>query len=334
MKFIGKTTSCIIAAALCMAAASCRTTGGKDSTADKTTDKAIKEPAKFDSDSAYAYVAHQVEMGPRIPGTRANAQCAEYIRTELLRHGADTVTEQRATVTAYNGDRLPINNIMGSFNPAVKSKILLVAHYDTRPWADSDPEQTPEPVPGANDGASGVGVLLEIARHISENKPDIGVDMLFVDAEDYGQSSGFSTHDETWALGTQYWTEHMPYTNGNMPRYAILLDMVGGIDAKFHREYFSNKYARNIVDKVWSIAARSGYGSRFVNLDGGAVIDDHVYINRAGIPAINIIESKNEVTKSFAPTWHTVDDNMDNIDRASLKAAGQTVLNVIYNEKP
>lgn len=333
MKGIGKAT-CIIAATLCVAAVSCRTTGNGDTQTEKMSGSVIKSPATFDSDSAYAYVARQVAMGPRIPGTRANAECAEYIRTELMRHGADTVTEQRATVTAYNGDRLPINNLMGRFNTEAPARILLVAHYDTRPWADSDSEQINhlEPVPGANDGASGVGVILEIARHLSVNKPAIGVDMLLVDAEDYGQSSGFSNHDETWALGTQYWTEHMPYTQDNMPRYAILLDMVGGIDAKFHREYFSNNYARNIVDKVWGIAARSGYSDRFVNLDGGAVVDDHLYLNRAGIPAIDIVESKNEVTKSFSPTWHTVDDNMDNIDRSSLKAAGQTVLNVIYNE--
>lgn len=335
MKGIGKVSS-IIVAALCVTIMSCRTTGAKDSTADKTVNETISSPAKFDSDSAYAYVAHQVGLGPRIPGTQANADCARYIRTELLRHGADTVTEQRATVTAYNGDRLPINNILGSFNPQAPSRILLVAHYDTRPWADNDPEQTNHiaPVPGANDGASGVAVILEIARQLSAAPPKIGVDMLLVDAEDYGQSAGFSNHDETWALGTQYWVEHMPYTQENMPRYAILLDMVGGIDAKFHREYFSNNYARHIVDKVWSIAARSGYGDRFVNLDGGSIIDDHVYLNRAGIPAINIIESKNDLTKSFSPTWHTVDDDLDNIDRSSLKAAGQTVLNVIYNEKP
>ena len=335
MKGIGKVTS-IIAVALCVATASCHSTGSKDATADKTVKGALKTPAKFDSDSAYAYVAHQVGLGPRIPGTQANKECAEYIRTELLRHGADTVTEQRTTVTAYNGDRLPINNLLGSFNREAPTRILLVAHYDTRPWADNDPEQINhlEPVPGANDGASGVGVILEIARQLSLSRPEIGVDMLLVDAEDYGQSSGFSNHDETWALGTQYLVEHMPYSQDNMPRYAILLDMVGGMDAKFHREYFSNNYARNVVDKVWGIAARSGFGDRFLNVDGGAVIDDHVYLNRAGIPAIDIIESKNEVTKSFSPTWHTVDDDLDNIDRSSLKAAGQTVLNVIYNEKP
>lgn len=335
MKAINK-IFCIIAVAFCIATMSCRSTGSKDTTDNKDKTGTIKVPAKFDSDSAYAYVAHQVAMGPRIPGTPANAECARYIRSELMRHGADTVTEQHATVTAYTGERLPINNILGSFNRNTTSRILLVAHYDTRPWADNDPEQTNhmEPVPGANDGASGVGVLLEIARQLAATRPEIGVDLLFVDAEDYGESAGFSNHDETWALGTQYWVEHMPYRQDNMPRYAILLDMVGGIDAKFHREYFSNTYARDIVDKVWSIASRSGYSNRFVNLDGGSIIDDHVYINRAGIPAINIIESKNEATKSFAPTWHTVKDDMNNIDRSSLKAAGQTVLNVIYNEKP
>lgn len=323
-------------AAALLIAVGCRTTGSGDAKGDDTTEKnTIKEAATFDSDSAYAYVARQVAMGPRVPGSPANAECARYIVRELTRHGADTVTEQRASVTAYNGDVLPINNIMGRFNTEAPTRLLLLAHYDTRPWADSDPDQAnhASPVPGANDGGSGVGVLLEIARQISKTQPKVGVDMLFVDAEDYGQESGFSNHDETWALGTQYWIEHMPYAQDALPRYAILLDMVGGIDAKFHREYFSNNSARNIVDKVWGIAARSGYGSRFVNLDGGAVVDDHVYINKAGIPAIDIIESKNDVTKSFSPTWHTINDDLDNIDRASLKAAGQTVLNVIYSEK-
>lgn len=334
MNRIGKATFIIVAALLITVG--CRTAGSKDSNESNPAEKnKIKETAIFDSDSAYAYIARQVTMGPRVPGTQANAECARFIVSELTRHGADTVTQQRASVTAFNGDVLPINNIMGRFNSKAPSRLLLLAHYDTRPWADSDPDQANHltPVPGANDGASGVSVLLEIARQIAMTQPAVGVDLLFVDAEDYGQESGFSNHDETWALGTQYWIEHMPYDPDALPRYAILLDMVGGIDAKFHREYFSNNNARNIVDKVWGIAARSGYGSRFVNLDGGAVVDDHVYINRAGIPAIDIIESKNDVTKTFSPTWHTVNDNLDNIDRSSLKAAGQTVLNVIYSEK-
>lgn len=305
-------------------------------TSDEDNQTPIKSAVKFNSDSAYSYVAKQVEFGPRVAGSDANEACSQYIVNELRRHGADSIREQRGTVKAYTGDRLPINNIMAAYNPAAKSRILLLAHYDTRPWADGNPAQADYsvPIPGANDGGSGVGVMLEIARQLSTNTPPVGVDLLFVDAEDYGQLSGFSNHDESWALGTQYWAENMPYAQDSLPRYAILLDMVGGIDAKFHREYFSNNHARDIVDRVWSVAQRSGYGHRFINVDGGAVVDDHVYINKAGIPAINIIESKNEVTKSFPPTWHTLEDNMDNIDRGSLKAAGQTVLNVIFNEKP
>ncbi len=326
----------ILAPIFISAMSSCNGCSGSNNSDADAQASAIKTSVKFDSDSAYSYLATQVNFGPRIPGSEANEACSQYIVSELRRHGADSIREQRAEVKAYNGDRLPINNVMGAFNPAAKSRILLVAHYDTRPWADGNPAQAryEEPVPGANDGASGVAVMLEIARQLSAKAPQVGVDMLFVDAEDYGQLSGFSNHDETWALGTQYWTAHMPYAQDSLPRYAILLDMVGGIDAKFHREYFSNNNARDIVDKVWSIANRSGYGHKFINLDGGAVVDDHVFISKVGIPAIDIIESKNEVTKSFAPTWHTVEDNLDNIDRSSLKAAGQTVLNVIYNEKP
>ncbi|MDE6394142.1 MAG: M28 family peptidase [Duncaniella sp.] len=335
MRNIGKALSTLLLTpAFMMMMTGCGCSGSNKSDEDNQTP--IKSVVKFNSDSAYSYVAKQVEFGPRVSGTEANEACSQYIVNELRRHGADSIREQRGTVKAYTGDRLPINNIMAAYNPAAKSRILLLAHYDTRPWSDGNPAQADysTPIPGANDGGSGVGVLLEIARLLNIHKPPIGVDLLFVDAEDYGQLSGFSNHDESWALGTQYWAQHMPYAQDSLPRYAILLDMVGGIDAKFHREYFSNNNARDVVDRVWSVAQRSGYGHRFINVDGGAVVDDHVYVNKAGIPAINIIESKNEVTKSFPPTWHTLNDNMDNIDRGSLKAAGQTVINVIFNEKP
>lgn len=312
----------------------CSSFGSKDSGAQEAPE--INSPVRFKSDSAFYYLARQMAFDPRVPGSQASDECAQFIVSELQRHGADSVFVQEGTVVAYDGERLPIKNIMGSFNKDARSRILLVAHYDSRPWADSDPNQDNriKPVPGANDGASGVAVLLEVARNLGQHKPAVGVDLLMVDAEDYGQSSGFSNHDETWALGTQYWVKNMPYAPDSLPKYAILLDMVGGVDAKFHREYYSNRYAPALVDKVWGIADRSGFGDRFINLDGGAVIDDHVYLNKAGIPAVDIIESKNDMTKSFPPTWHTLEDDMDNIDRSSLKAAGQVVLNVIYNEKP
>lgn len=294
----------------------------------------VEAVADFNSDSAYEYVRRQVAFGPRVSGSAAAAECAGWLESELARHGATDVRLQRGVVTAFNGDRLEIANVMGAYNAEARDRVLLVAHYDSRPWADADDreELRMRPVPGANDGASGVGVILEIARLLGQRAPRVGVDVLFVDAEDYGQSSGFSTHDESWALGTQYWAVNMPYAEDSLPRYALLLDMVGGLGAKFHREYFSNQAAPDVVDRVWSIAERSGYGSRFVNVEGGAVVDDHIYLNRAGIRAIDIIESKNDATRSFNPTWHTANDNMSNIDRSTLKVVGQTVLNVIYNE--
>ena len=294
----------------------------------------LKRPASFNRDSAYSYIRRQVAFGPRVSGTEGNRLCRDYIVSELNRHGAKNVSVQTGEVKAFNGDRLPIGNIMGSYKPEAKDRILILAHYDTRPWADSDmnEENRIKPVLGANDGASGVAVILEIARQLNQIEPPIGVDLLLVDAEDYGQASGFSTHDSTWCLGTQYWIENMPYATDSLPRYAVLLDMVGGVDAKFHREYFSDSDAPKLVDKVWSMAERSGFGDRFINKSGGAVVDDHIFLNKAGIESINIIESKNDATGSFAPTWHTVDDNLDNIDPSSLHAAGQTVLNLIYNE--
>lgn len=302
---------------------------------DTTATGNIIQPSEFDSDSAFAFIRRQVEFGPRVSGTPGNKLCRQYIVSELERHGADTVTVQEAEVTVFTGEKLPIANIMGSYQPDMKDRILLLAHYDTRPWADSDnyEENRHLPVLGANDGASGVAVLLEVARLLNEKHAPVGVDLLFVDAEDYGQISGFSTHDDSWCLGTQYWAEHIPYAPDSLPRYAILLDMVGGLGAQFHREYFSDEEAPGIVDKVWAMARNSGFSDRFINQKGGAVVDDHIFINKAGIPAIDIIESKNASTGTFPPTWHTVNDNLENIDRSSLKAVGQTVINLIHNEK-
>ena len=292
----------------------------------------IEPRQHFDSDSAYHYVKTQVAMGPRVAGTDGARQCSDYIVSELKRHGAANVSVQEGNVEAWNGDNLALRNVMGSFNPEAKDRVLLVAHYDTRPWADSDEteENRSQPIPGANDGASGVGVLLEIARLLGQQAAPVGVDLLFVDGEDYGKSSGFSQHENSWCLGTQYWVDHMPYRPNELPRYGILLDMVGGTDAKFHREFLSDREAPELVSEVWAMAEKSGYGDRFINKPGGAVVDDHLFLCRAGIPTVDIIESKNDETKSFPPTWHTMSDDMRNIDRSSLKAVGQTVTNMLY----
>lgn len=290
----------------------------------------------FNSDSAYRFVAEQVAFGPRNPNSEGHKACGNYLVDKLRSYNPDTIIIQESIVTAYNGDRLDMKNIIARYNLASPNRVLLVAHWDTRPWADMEGniERRQEPILGANDGASGVGVLLEIARNLDMKLPECGVDILFVDDEDYGNSTGFANNDDTWCLGTQYWVKNMPYTTGDRkPAFGILLDMVGGKDAVFHREYNSHLNARAATVKVWSEARMLGFDSTFINKVGGTVVDDHIFLTEAGIPTTNIIENMNPHTLNFPPTWHTHDDNLDNISKESLDAVGKTVLNVIYKEK-
>jgi hypothetical protein len=317
--------------------------GSGSAKADNSADDAaaaVQAPT-FNADSAYACVKAQTDMGPRTPQSAAHAQCQAWMVAKLRAAGADTVIEQRATVTDYYGKKLPINNIFAQYNRAAKKRILLLAHYDTRPWADEDADASKHstPIDGANDGASGVGVLIEIARTLgSNNMPAVGVDILMVDAEDSGISAPDDASDDeqakaelSWCLGTQYFVQHMPYNAANAPSQAILLDMVGGKDAVFKHEYFSYQAARSVAQKVWQTAADAGYASRFVDTIGGAVTDDHLHIIGAGIPAIDIIEIGHPQTGTFNPTWHTTADTIDNIDANTLMAVGQTLINYIYS---
>lgn len=293
----------------------------------------------FNADSAYNHIAKQVSFGPRVPGSNGHAACRDYIIDRLKSCGVDSLLVQHTVVEAWNGDKLPIYNIIAGFNTnkATPHRILLIAHWDTRPWADAEDNATDreQAIDGANDGASGVGVLLEIARNLGLRRPSVGVDLLFVDAEDYGRSDGFEDHSDTWCLGSQYWVNNMvPYRKDNKPIYGILLDMVGGRDARFHYEYFSQANAPTPTAKVWAEAELLGYSDIFVRKIGGAITDDHIVITRAGIPTTDIIETINPQTQSFNPTWHTLDDNLGNIDKNTLRAVGETVLNVIYKEKP
>lgn len=290
----------------------------------------------FQSDSAYAHVARQVSFGPRVPGTPAHAACADWMVEKLKGYGA-SVIQQQATVKAYNGKELPLRNIIASFNPEVKERILLLAHYDTRPIADKDAERPHEPILGANDGGSGVGILLELARHLGAKNHGPGVDLLLTDVEDYGQPNGSFQLDErtidTWALGSQYFAKN-PHVAGYTARFGILLDMCGAKDARFYREAISMQFAAGIVAKVWRTAEAIGHGDRFVQETKHFVgTDDHLPINqRLRIPTIDIIEF-NEGTNAFHPSWHTHDDDMDVIDPATLKAVGQTVLEVVWKER-
>lgn len=302
-----------------LALAGCANKKGAMSAVDAVIEKAT---VTFDADSAYAYVARQVAFGPRVPDTEAHRLCGGWLVSELRRHGA-VVVEQHAELQAFDGTRLKALNILGRYNPEADTRLLLLAHWDCRPWADQDPDPAKRtmPVDGANDGASGVGVILEIARQLSLQAPEKGVDMLFVDAEDWG-TEGI---EESWAMGARYFMENPP-VEGIIADEAILLDMVGGKGAVFCREYFSEQAAPRLASALWSTAASLGHGDIFLNRFGGAVTDDHVQLIAHGIPTVDIIEYHSGEETGFNPHWHTTTDNLDNIDPATLKAVGETVL--------
>ena len=289
----------------------------------------------FDADSAYSYVAAQVAFGPRVPNSKAHEACAAYLAAELERHGAK-IYIQKAVVTAYNGDKLNAKNIIGAFNPDKTRRIMLFAHWDSRPYADHDADEANhhKPIDGADDGGSGVGVLLEIARQIGMNAPDIGIDIIFFDAEDYGMPVFLNEfHQDDYCLGSQFWAKN-PHIPNYKAEYGILLDMVGSRGATFYKEGLSVRYASQYVEKVWAAARNLGYGKYFINANGGSVIDDHMYvIEGRRIPCIDIInlDPKNE-KHGFGAHWHTMNDNMSIIDKETLKAVGQTVLEVVYND--
>lgn len=324
----------ILAACLC-ACGSSPAGNGSEAAAESATRQDQAEWPAFNADSAYAFVGAQVAMGPRVPGTPAHIRCRDYIIDKMKSYGADTVILQSDHVVAFNGDRLPMHNILARFNTAAPRRILIAAHYDTRPWADSDASESnhSKPIDGANDGASGVGVALELARNLAITAPGIGVDFLLTDVEDYGTSdTSGNDEDSSWALGAQYFAANSPYTPSDRPAYGILLDMVGGRDARFYREYFSERGARWVNSKVWQAANAEGI-TRFINDVRGAITDDHLFITQAGIPCIDIIECANPQTGAFPPTWHTLSDNMESIDAATLGDVGKTLMRVIYTEQ-
>lgn len=323
-----------VSAAAMFVCFSCNTGNGKGATTGQTEEKTVIKAPDFNADSAYQYVKAQVDFGPRVPNTAEHVACGNYLAKKLEEYGAK-VTNQYADLTAYDGKILKARNIIGAYKPDLKKRVALFAHWDTRPWADKDKDEANHhtPILGANDGASGVGVLLEIARQINLQEPTIGIDIIFFDAEDGGTPDFYEgRHEETsWCLGSQYWSR-IPHVQGYNARFGILLDMVGGKGATFYREAASMKYAKSIVNKVWKKAKEIGYETYFINEDGGGVTDDHVFVNQiARIPTIDIVPMDED--SSFFPHWHTIGDTMDVIDKSTLKAVGQTVMEVIYNEK-
>ncbi|THH37943.1 M28 family peptidase [Neolewinella litorea] len=315
---------------ICLITASCTNDAGPpvQDIAPAPAPREAKPVPKFDRDSAYAYVEKQVNFGPRVVNTESHRQTKEWLIKKLEEFGAE-VRIQDFAAEAYDGTTLNATNIIGRYAPEREDRILLAAHWDTRPVADSPLEDDPNAVVnGADDGASGVGVLLEIARQLGMSDPGIGVDIVLLDAEDYGQANGGNRN--SWGLGAQYFAKNVPAPK---PRFGILLDMVGARDANFAVEGYSEKYAPEIVGKVWRLANSMGYGSYFVNERGGAITDDHFFLNTmAGIPTIDIINQRKDTDSGFVPHWHTGDDNMDVIDKRTLRAAGQVVLATVFRE--
>jgi len=315
------------------ALASCGQFGRSAESNGKKVKKTVAIP-DFNQDSAYAYTAAQVAFGSRVPGTPAHAACAQWI-IHKLRSFADTVYVQKFKARTYDGVLRSGENIIGSFYPDYQNRVLLMAHWDSRPFADHDPNKANwnKPIMAANDGASGVGVLLEMARQFHLHHPDVGVDIVFFDLEDWGPPAYLHLQgkENSWALGAQYWAKH-PQVPGYSATFGILLDMVGAKNATFLKEYYSRQYARYYVKLIWKTAAGLGYDNYFPNRDGYPIDDDHLYVNQiAGIPSVDIIQlDPNSPNGTFWRYWHTTGDTMDKIDKQTLKAVGQVLLTVIY----
>ncbi len=293
--------------------------------------KTVKIPA-FAADSAYAFIEKQLAFGPRVPGTEEHKACKDWLVSTLSGYGADVI-EQEFIANIYTGDRWQSYNIIGQINPKVQKRIILAAHWDTRMIAeeDKDAKRKDEPILGADDGGSGVGVLLEIARLLHENPiNDLGVDIILFDAEDQGKR-GPEEPSTNWCLGSQHWSKNK-HKNGYRAQYGILLDMVGGKNPKFGKEQFSKAYAGVLQEKIWTMAAAMGYSNMFSNENSGAITDDHYFVNTiAGIPMIDIINHDVNGT-GFASHWHTHGDDMSAIDKRTLKSVGQVVTAAIYKE--
>ena len=333
-----------VSAFFLLTAGACRTKQSQSDTTQTTEQPATVSAPAFNADSAYAYVDQQVKFGPRVPNTPAHVRTADYLAAKFKQFGCD-VTVQSFIATTWDGKKINARNIIGSINPKAGKRIFISSHWDSRPIADSDsiPANRTKPVPAANDGASGVAVMLELARTIQQaaTKPTIGIDFICFDVEDLGdgEKAGKDFEKESgdvdyvgYGLGSRYWSK-TPHKSGYTAYYGILLDMVGAKGATFPKEGFSTQMAPTIVNNVWQTASRLGYSQYFIDMPAGQITDDHVAPNFiAKIPTIDIIQL-NTITGGFFEAHHTIADDMRYIDRGTLKAVGQTLLQVLYNEQ-
>ena len=302
---------------------------------DEPTNTTLSTPAKarikipkFNQDTAFAFIEKQLSFGYRIPGTPESIACKDWMVAKLESYGAEVI-EQKFKASFMDRKDVPSTNVIAIFNPDHKNRVLLCAHWDTRLIAEKDPDESKreQPILGADDGASGVAALLEIARVIKNSPIDLGIDLVFFDAEDNGKDD-----ERSWCLGSQYWSQN-PHKKNYKAEFGILLDMVGAKGAQFTKEGWSQYYAKDIHDKIWKLAQAMGNGDRFYNESTGRITDDHKYVNEyLGIPTIDIINRQypNKNGHGFGDYHHTHDDNIDVIDKRTLKVVGQVVTAVIY----
>ena len=300
--------------------------------------QAVATRPSFSSDSAYAYIERQMAFGPRVPNSNAHMQCAVWLIEQLKAFGAE-VELQKGFMPDYKGDNQQIYNIIGHFTPVqrdsashVSARILLGAHYDTRPWCDEEDDYSDRfyNVPGANDGASGVGVLLEVARQLGQKDSlKTPVDIIFFDCEDMGTPRVYTgaEREDTWCLGSQLWATNYAKNQTAVYSFGIILDMVGAPDAVFPLEMYSTQYASNYQHQIWRAAEQLGYGAMFSKQQSYPITDDHYYINYiAGIPCVDVIHYDIRNATVFPHWWHTRNDNMDNISKSTLQAVGEVVM--------
>lgn len=320
--------------------------GPKDSGQKPAVEKPLVQAPPFSADSAFQFVKDQVSFGPRIPNSPAHRKAGDYMIEQLKKFGA-TVTVQAFEATTYDGQRLALRNIIGSYFPERQKRILLAAHWDTRPFADKD-ENPAAKFDGANDGASGVAVLLEMARALQAGQPPaVGVDIIFFDGEDWGHDTETwdkigkgkpanfplpSGLDSWWCLGSQHWSKNKHKPNYSA-YYGILLDMVGAKNSHFFKEGVSMQYAPAVTNKIWKTASQLGYSSLFVNREVAGITDDHVFVNEIGkIPMVDIVHY-DPALGFFGDYHHRTKDNLELISPETLEAVGRVLLAVIYSEE-
>lgn len=306
----------------------CSCKSEKASTEDTADTKVVEQ--QFNADSAYNYIVAQCGFGARTPGSEAHRLCGDYIVKKFTDLGMQ-VTEQKANLTMWDGKTYECRNIIASYLPDASQRIIIASHWDSRPWADADKDASKHGVAvmAANDGASGVAVMMETARQIKELGIKYGIDFICFDLEDYGtpEDEEGPADGSDWCVGSAYWASHLHRENYRAD-CGILLDMVGGKGAKFRYEGFSMQNAQTVVAQIWGAAKTAGYADFFPEEQGGHINDDHLNLIKIGIPTADIISYYDGIP-SFGPTWHTTNDTPENISKETLKAVGQTLFQAL-----